>query len=61
MEQTREPRNNLMHIYSIKVCIVKVMAFSSIHVQMWELDHKEGKALKNWYFQIVILALHLDL
>ena len=22
---------------------------------MWELDHKEGWALKNWYFQIVVL------
>ena len=23
---------------------------------MWELDHKEGWALKNWYFQTVVLA-----
>ena len=23
-------------------------SFSSSHVQMWELDHKEGWALKNW-------------
>ena len=22
---------------------------------MWELDHKEGWALKNWYFQTVVL------
>ena len=22
---------------------------------MWELDHKEGWAPKNWYFQIVVL------
>ena len=29
--------------------------FSSSHVQMWELDHKEGWALKNWCFQIVVL------
>ena len=28
--------------------------FSS-HVWLWELDHKEGWALKNWYFQIVVL------
>ena len=26
--------------------------FSSSHVQMWELDHKEGWAPKNWCFQI---------
>ena len=29
--------------------------FSSSHVQMWELDHKEGWALKNWCLQIVVL------
>ena len=23
---------------------------------MWELDHKEGWALKNWYSQIVVLV-----
>ena len=29
--------------------------FSSSLVQMWELVHKEGWALKNWCFQIVVL------
>ena len=29
--------------------------FSSSHVQMWELDHKEGWVPKNWCFQIVVL------
>ena len=29
--------------------------FSSSHAQMWELDHKEGWAPKNWCFQIVVL------
>ena len=29
--------------------------FSSSHVQMWDLDHKEGWEPKNWYFQIVVL------
>ena len=29
--------------------------FSSNHVWMWELDHKEGWAPKNWCFQIVVL------
>ena len=28
---------------------------SSSHVWMWELRHKEGWALKNWYFQTVVL------
>ena len=34
-----------------KVCIVKAMVF---HVQMWELDHKEDLAPKNWCFWIVL-------
>ena len=29
--------------------------FSSSHVWMWELDHKEGWALNNWCFWTVIL------
>ena len=29
--------------------------FSSIHIQMWDLDHKEGCSLKNGCFQIVVL------
>ena len=28
---------------------------SSSHVQMWELDHKEGWELKSWCFQTVVL------
>ena len=27
---------------------------SSSHVWMWELDHKEGRALKNWCFWITV-------
>ena len=29
--------------------------FSSSHIRMWELDHKEGWVLKNWCFRIVVL------
>ena len=38
-----------------KVHIVKAMVFSSSHVCMWELDHKEGWELKNWGFWTVVL------
>ena len=34
--------------------------FSSNWVRMWELDHKEGWAPKNWWFQIVVLVTPLD-
>ena len=29
--------------------------FSSSHVQMWELDHKESWLLKNWCFETMVL------
>ena len=34
--------------------------FSSSHVWMWELDHKEGWVLKNWCFQTVVLEKTLE-
>ena len=34
--------------------------FSSSHIQMWELDHKEGWALKNWCFWITVLEKTLE-
>ena len=34
--------------------------FSSSHVQMWEMDHKEGWALKNWCFQTMVLVKTLE-
>ena len=43
---------------SIKVC--QSYGFSSSHVWMWDLDHKEDWALKNWYFQTVVLEKTLE-
>ena len=34
--------------------------FSSSHVRLWELDHKEGWAMKNWCFQTVVLEKTLE-
>ena len=34
--------------------------FSSSHIWMWQLDHKEGWALKNWCFWIVVLEKTLE-
>ena len=36
-----------------KVHIVQSYGFSSSHIQMWELDHKQGWASKKWCFQTV--------
>ena len=33
---------------------------SRSHVHMWELDHKEGWVLKNWFFQTVVLEKTLE-
>ena len=40
-----------------KVRLVKAMVFPcfSHHVRIWELDHKEDWALKNWSFWTVVL------
>ena len=35
-------------------------AFSNSHVRMWELDHKEGWAPKNWFFWTVVLEKTLE-
>ena len=45
------------------VHISKVMwffFFSSSHVEMWDLDNKNGWALKNWCFQTVVLEKSLE-
>ena len=34
--------------------------FSSSHVEMWELDHEEGRVPKNWCFQTVVLEKTLE-
>ena len=34
--------------------------FSNSHVQVWELEHNKGWALKNWCFRIVVLKKTLE-
>ena len=43
-----------------KIHTVKAMVFSSSHIQMWELDHKEGRAPKKWCFWTVVLEKTLE-
>ena len=35
--------------------------FFSNHIQMWELDHKEGGELKDWWFWPVVLEKTLQI
>ena len=43
-----------------KAYIVRAMFFSSSHVWIWELDHKEGWALKDWCFRTAVLEKTLE-
>ena len=43
-----------------KVLLLKAMVFLVSHIQMWELDHKDGWALKNGCFRTVVLGKTLE-
>ena len=43
------------HHFDTKGPYSQSYGFSNSHVQMWELDHEEGWALKNWCFRIGVL------
>ena len=48
------------HYFANKVLSSQNYDFSSSSVQMWELDHKEGWAPKNWCFCTVVLEKALE-
>ena len=48
------------HYFANKGLSSQSYGFSSIHVQMWELDHEENWAPKNWCFQIVLPEITLE-
>ena len=54
-DKPRERIQKQRHQFVNKGSYSQSYDFSSSHVRMWELDHKEGWALKNWCFQIVVL------
>ena len=43
-----------------KVHTVKAMVFSSSHVRMWEMDHKENWTPKSWCFWTVVTEKTLE-
>ena len=51
-DQPRQHIKKQRHYFSDKGLYSGSYGFSSSHVWMWELDHKEGWAPKNWCFQI---------
>ena len=48
------------HNFANKGPFSQSYGFSSSHVWMWELDHKEGWVLKNWCFWTVVLEKTLE-
>ena len=54
-DKTRQHIKKQRHHFAKNVCVSQSYGFSSSHVQMWQLDRKEGWALKNWCFWIVLL------
>ena len=54
-ESYDQPRQHIKmqrHYFSNKVLSGQSCAFSSGHVWIWELDHKESWALKKWCFDL---------
>ena len=50
----------IRHYFANKGPSSQTYGFSSSHVWMWELDHKESWALKNWCFWTVVLEKALE-
>ena len=48
------------HYFANKGLYGQSYGFSSSHVQMWELDHKEGWAPKKWCLRNVVLEKTLE-
>ena len=63
MESYEKPRQYIKkqgHHFVEKVLYVQSYGFPSSQIWMWQLDHKESWALKNWCFSIVVLEKTLE-
>ena len=60
IDQTRQCIKKQRHYFANKGLSSQSYGFSSGHVWMWELGHKEGWAPKNWYFWTVVLQKTLE-
>ena len=59
-EQPRQHIKKQRHYFANKSPSSQSYGFSSGHVWIWELDYKEGWALKNWCFWTVVLEKTLE-
>ena len=54
-DQPRQHIKKQKHYFDNKGPSSQSYGFSSSHVRIWELDYKEGRVLKSWGFQTVVL------
>ena len=59
-DQPRQHIKKQRHYFANKGPFSQSCGFSSGHVWMWELDHKESLVLKNLFFWTVVLEKTLD-
>ena len=59
-DQLKQHIRKQRHYFASKGPSRQSYGFSSSHVQMWELDHKESWAVKNWCFWTVWLEKTLE-
>ena len=59
-DKPRQYIKKQMHYFANKGQHSQSYGFSSSHVRMSELDHKEGWMPKNWCFQIVVLEKTIE-
>ena len=59
-DKPRHHIKNQRHYFTNKCPYSLNYGFSSSHVWMWELDHKESWLPKNWYFWTVMLEKTLE-
>ena len=59
-DQPRQHIKKQRHYFADKGLHSQSYGFSSSHIRIWELDHKEGRVLRNWCFQTVVLEKTLE-
>ena len=60
LDKRRQCIKKQRHLFANKDPYSQRYGFSSSHVWMWEVDHKENLAPKNWCFQFVVLEKNLE-
>ena len=59
-DKPRQCVKNQRHHFAHKCPYSQGYGLSCSHVQMWELDHKEGRTPRNWSFWTVVLEKTLE-